>query len=411
MPVVKPFKAVRPKKEYVKDVASVPYDVISEKEARAVKENNPLTFLRIGRPEINFPEGVDIYSEKVYQKGKEVIQEYLDKEILVQDQQECFYIYAQEVSGFRQVGLVSLVSAEDYDNDIIKKHELTREDKEKDRFNHILKTSAHAEPVFLACRDNKTIDSIMESFIHSHDPVYDFTTEDGVRNILWKVDDPGVNFALQTAFEKDIKALYIADGHHRAKASSLVANYKKKNNPEHTGEESYNFFLAVIFPSSQLRILPYNRVVKTSLSLEDIIEKASSEFEIRETKLQEPDYKGEFVMYGNGKAYVFKYKGPEIKEMENKLDVAILQNKILAPILGIENPRKDKNIDFVGGIKGVEYLKKVVDAGDYELAIVMYPTSIQELFDISDESKIMPPKSTWFEPKLKSGLFVHLIEE
>lgn len=411
MPVIKPFKAVRPKQELAEKVASLPYDVISEKEARDAFNQNPYSFFQIGRPEINFEEGVDPYSEKVYQKAQEVIQELLLKNILEKEDSESLYIYAQSVNQKTQIGLVCLSSVEDYDKNIIKKHELTREIKEKDRFNHILKSKCHAEPVFLAYRDLDKINKIINDFMSKNSPLYDFTSEDKVTNTLWRISDTKILNDLQALFKNDINALYIADGHHRAKASSLVGNYLKEQNKNHSGDESYNFFLTVLFPSSQLNILPYNRAIKSKITIQEIIEKSSELFDVSETEMTDVEKKGEFKIYNQGKAYLFRYKGPKLNDIEKSLDVALLQNYILDPILGIKNPRKDENIDFIGGIKGVKYLKNLVDNGEFDLSIAMYPTAIEELFQISDEDKIMPPKSTWFEPKLKSGLFLHLIEE
>ncbi|HCL56599.1 MAG TPA: DUF1015 domain-containing protein, partial [Spirochaetia bacterium] len=252
MPIVKPFKAVRPKVEFAKKITSLPYDVISEKEAREELNKNPLTFFRIGRPEIHFPEGTDPYSEKIYQKGKETIQEFLEKKYFHQDEKEHFYIYREIKGNISQTGLVSLVSVEDYDQDLIKKHELTREEKEKDRVNHIVQTRAHAEPVFLAYPDHPELSFLIKTYIENHDCVYDFEDSQGVQNTLWIIEDAHIQFMIQSIFQSDIKALYIADGHHRAKASSLTAEILKKSNPNHTGNESYNYFMAVSFPSTQL---------------------------------------------------------------------------------------------------------------------------------------------------------------
>ncbi len=409
MPVVKPFKAVRPAKNPEK-IASLPYDVISDKEAREEYQNNPLTFFRIGRSEILFDNTINPYSKEVYQKSREVILEDLKKGVFLQEEQECFYIYQQQVQGFSQIGLVTLVSAQDYEDDIIKKHELTREDKEKDRFNHINLSGAHAEPVFLAYQGQKEMDALIKKVIKTP-PLYDFNSPDKVKNTLWKVEKKEDILLIQEVFKNQVPTLYIADGHHRAKASCLTANYRKENNSNHTGQEPYNFFMAVLFSHSQLRILPYNRVVKTNLSMQEIIEKVKDSFKVEETNLTQVPNKGQFLFYAQNKSYLFTFTGKIPDNPEDKLDVALLQNLILDPVLGIKNPRTSQNIDFVGGIKDFNFLKGLVDSKEFQIAIALYPTSLQELFEISDAGKIMPPKSTWFEPKLKSGLFLHLIDQ
>ncbi len=410
MPKVKPFYAVRPQEKYTKQISSFPYDVISEKEARDEYKKNPLTYFRIIRAEVNFPEGTNPYSEQVYLKGKELIHEYIEKELFIQEKEPCFYIYSQKMGDFSQIGLVSLVSVDDYDQDKIKKHELTRVDKEKDRFELVSKSQAHSEPVFLAFRAEEQINEIIFSYIKKNKPIYDFKSEDGIENVLWKMSDKEILKKLENLFANNVDCLYIADGHHRAKASSLTGSYFRKNNPDNLKPENYDHFLAVLFPSNQLRILPYNRVAKMSITMDDFISKASEYFDIIETKVKDVENKGEFIAYASGKAYLFKFKGQLPEEVDKNLDVAILQNYILSPILGITNPREDKNIDFVGGVRGNDYLKNLVDSKEFDIAFIMHPTSIDALFNISDAGKIMPPKSTWFEPKLKSGLFLHLIE-
>lgn len=397
---LKPFRAVLPTKNYVEEIVAPPYDVISEKEAREVYKNNKNTFLRIGRPEINFPEGTDPYDIKVYKKAGEVIREYLNKGLFEQIGEPSYFIYEQSIKSQRQIGIVGLASVKEYDDDFIKKHELTREDKERDRTNHIIYTRSHAEPVFLVYPDNDVINTIVESIISTSEPIFSFVS-DGVSNKLWVVPT-SLSISIEVGFS-GVKNFYIADGHHRAKASSLASSYFRKlgDNGEH------DYFLVVAFPASYLKILPYNRVVKSSVKLKDFLSKLKN-FQVKETEFTTPSNKGEIIVYSNKESYVLKYTGPLSDKISENLDVAILQRFILDPIFGIKDPRKDKNIDFVGGIKGVSYLKDLVDSGEFDYAFSMYPTSINDLFAVSDNNEIMPPKSTWFEPKLKSGLFLHL---
>ncbi|HOJ49449.1 MAG TPA: DUF1015 family protein [Spirochaetota bacterium] len=398
---LKPFKAIIPDLKYVEEVVAPPYDVISEKEAREVYKTKKNTFLRIGRPEINFPEGTNPYSENVYKKAGEVIEEYLDKGIFKQLDKKVYLIYEQSTDYHKQVGIVGLASVEEYDNDSIKKHELTREDKEKDRTNHIIYTKSHAEPVFIAYRDSSVLNTIIESIISTTEPMFSFNS-DGVLNRVWQVPD-SIAISIEVGFQ-EIKNFYIADGHHRAKASSLASKYfrEKGYNGEH------DLFMVVAFPASQLKIMPYNRVIKSPIDINKVLEQVKNNFDIQEYEFKVPEKKGEFIIYSKGKSYKMIYRGQKSSKVSENLDVAILQRYILDPIFGIKDPRKDKNIDFVGGIKGTEYLKELVDIGEFDYAFSMYPTTIEDLFTVSDSGEIMPPKSTWFEPKLKSGLFLHL---
>ncbi|RKZ26505.1 DUF1015 domain-containing protein [bacterium] len=411
MAVIRPFRALRPKREFAEKIASPPYDIISSEEARKIYEKNPLSFVRVIRPEVNFPPGEGMYAEKVYKKAKEELLRYLKEGHMLQDETPKFYIYQQKDASHTQTGLVCVASCEDYEKDVIKKHELTREEKEIDRAKHIDIVAAQTGPVFLTYRSREDVDPLLEEG-KKGEPEYDFES-DGVRHTLWVVDDPELISRIRKAFE-GIDRLYVADGHHRSAASVRVKNWRKERNPKHTGEEEYNFFLCVVFPHSQLRILDYNRVVRdlNRLTKEEFIEKIKENFRVEPAPSSpyRPEKPHEFGMYLGGKWYKLVAKTiPE--DPVGSLDVSILQNFLLSPILGIQDPRRDKRINFVGGIKGLSELERLVNSGEYKVAFSMYPTTMDDLLRVADAGLIMPPKSTWFEPKLKSGLFVHLIEE
>ncbi len=414
MSIIKAFKGVRPKKELVEKIASPPYDVLSSEEARELAKDNPYSFLHVIKPEIDLEEGINLYDERVYNKAAENFNNFMEKGYLIQDNEPYFYIYKQIMGNHSQIGFVGVASVEDYEKGIIKKHELTREEKEIDRTKHILTLNAQAGPVFLVYRKNESesLNSILES-VEKESPEYDFTSSDGVRHIFWVVKDKALINSIESAFEK-IPYLYIADGHHRSAAALRVRNIKMKENKNHTGKEPFNFFLTVIFPHDQMNIMAYNRVIKdlNGLTVEEILKRMEKVFEINETNRQAPVQKHNIVMYVEGKWYCLSVK-KEAFNPENpieSLDVQILQKNVISPIFGINDIRKDKRIDFVGGIRGTEYLKKLVDSGEFKVAFSMYPTSIEELLKVADAKKIMPPKSTWFEPKLKSGIVVHLLK-
>lgn len=408
---IKGFKGVRPKKEIVEKVASPPYDVLGREEAKRLAEGNPYSFLHVIKPEIDLPDDVNLYDERVYKTGAENLQKFIKDGILVQDPDEYLYIYRQTMGNHIQTGLVVAASCWDYIHDKIKKHELTREEKEEDRTKHILYTNANTGPVFLLYRNGRSeVKDIIKSYTEENSPEYDFDSS-GVGHTFWVIKDMNVVTALIESFRK-MDYLYIADGHHRAAAAARVARLKKEENPTHTEEEEYNFFLAVIFPHDEMQILPYNRVVKDlgRMREEEFLKKIGESFEISPGQ-PSPEEKHRISMYLGGKWYCLVPK-PGTYDPEDpvgSLDVAILQNNLLAPILGIVNPRKDPRIAFVGGIKGADYLKELVDSGKFAVAFSMYPTSVEELLKVADQGKIMPPKSTWFEPKLKSGLVVHLL--
>jgi uncharacterized protein (DUF1015 family) len=413
MATVRPFKAFRPRPEFAGEVAARPYDVLSSDEARQEVIGHPLSFLHVGKPEIDLDPAIDHYDPKVYAKGKENLQKLIDQKILVEDPAPHLYVYAQTMEGRIQYGIVGCASVEEYLNDTIKKHELTRKDKEDDRCNHVRVTNSHSGPIFLTYPDDTRIDAIVAS-VTSETPENDFVASDGIRHQTWVIKDASAIENLRQLFA-GIRNLYVADGHHRTAAAAIVGREQKQANPQHRGDEEYNFFLAVCFPASQLRILDYNRVVKdlNGLSAEQFFEKVKTTFSL--SKIQgrpRLSKKGEYGLYLDREWYMFS--APESLLTKNdpveRLDVTILQHHLLDPILGIKDPRTDKRIDFVGGIRGMGELEKRVDSGEMKLAISIFPTSIHELIAIADAGKIMPPKSTWFEPKLRDGLFVHFLD-
>lgn len=411
---VRPFRGVRPLPNLAEKVAAPPYDVLDSNEARIMAKNNPYTFLHINKPEIDLPPDVDLYDPRVYQKGAENLQRFLKEGIIVQDPAPYYYVYQQIMGHHQQVGVVACASVEEYEKDLIKKHEFTRPDKEDDRVRHIDAQNAQVGPVFLTYPAQDEIDAIVASVIKQK-PVYDFTADDGVQHTLWVVDNPETIDQLRNAFAK-LPALYVADGHHRSAAAMRIKQMRQKANPNHTGEEEYNFFLSVIFPHNQMQILDYNRVVKdlNGLSGSEFLEKVAQKFEITpmgENQRYKPERTHTFGMYFGDKWYKLEAKPGTFDENDpvKRLDVSILQENLLKPILGIEDPRKDKRIDFIGGIRGLAALEKRVKEG-WAVAFAMYPTSIEELMAIADAGKVMPPKSTWFEPKLRTGLVIHLLD-
>ncbi len=409
---VEPFRGVRPKRELAEKVASPPYDVLNSEEARDFASGNEFSFLHIVKPEIDLPEGTDLYSDQVYDKAAENFSRFIKEGTLVQDSERYFYIYKQEWMGHVQTGLVAGASAQDYIDDKIKKHELTREDKERDRMRHIRTLNANTGPVFLTFKDTENITDLMDKCMEN-EPEYDFTTDDRVHHILYVVKDEKMIDAIKNAFLK-IENLYVADGHHRSASGTNIKLEREKANPDHTGDEEYNFFLSVIFPHNQMKILPYNRVLKdmNGMCKAELFLKLSEKFSYEETGLKEPENKIEFCMYIDGKWYLLKAKSDsyDAGHPVDSLDAAILQNNALDFVWGISNPRKDKRIDFVGGIRGTGELEKLVDSKKFKVAFSLYPTSIEELFDVADSGNIMPPKCTWFEPKLRSGLVTHLLD-
>lgn len=414
MAVVRPFKGVRPNPALADKVAALPYDVMNTEEAREMAKGNPHSFLHVSRSEIDLDEGVNPYDKVVYEKAAENLQNMISEGVLIQDEIPKYYIYRQLMDGRSQTGLVACSSIDEYLNDTIKKHEFTRPEKEVDRINHFDYCNANTEPVFFAYRAKQEINDIISQWVANNSPVYDFTSEDGISHILWVVDDVEKITTLENLF-KGVDYLYIADGHHRTASAVKIGLKRRDENPNYTGDEEFNFLMTVIFPDEELLIMDYNRVVKdlNGLSLDEFLSRVKKSFEVEEWKGNEP-YKPEgrhnFGMLVEDKWYKLTAKEEVIDENDQveRLDVSILQKNLLNPILGIENPRTDKRIDFVGGIRGLKELERRAKK-DMKVAFSLYPPSMGELFAIADIGEVMPPKSTWFEPKLRSGLFIHLL--
>lgn len=415
MAILKAFKGLRPPQNIVKELASRPYDVLNSAEARIEVEGNKYSLLHIIKPEIDLKEGVSLYSEEVYNKAKSNLVEFKSKGWLVNDDDDYLYIYAQTMFGKTQYGIVGCASVEDYMNNVIKKHELTRPDKEEDRMKHVRITNANMEPVFFSYPAMAEIDEIIADHVENIKADYDFTGEDEVGHHFWVVKEQNKIDKIIELFAK-LPSTYVADGHHRTAAAALVGNEKKANNPNHTGNEEYNFFLAVHFPDNQLTIIDYNRVVKdlNGYSDSDFIAKLSEGFDVKEmgTEIYKPNTLHNFSMYLDDKWYSLTAKDGTYDNNDPiaVLDVTILTEQVLAPLLDIQDLRRSKRIDFVGGIRGLGELSKRVDSGDMKVAFALYAVSMQQLIDIADSGAIMPPKTTWFEPKLRSGLVVHELD-
>jgi uncharacterized protein (DUF1015 family) len=412
MAIIKPFKALRPPKDLSVKVAALPYDVMDVEEARTMAFGNPDSFLHISRPEIDLPVEIDPHDEQVYLLGKSNLDEFIRRGVLIQDNSDCLYVYRQRMGSIIQTGLVACTSVDDYQSGVIKKHEHTRADKEDDRVKHIDYLDANDEPVFFLSSSCGEVEGIIEG-VANGPPEYDFICDDGVGHTLWHINDRMLIDRLIELFAA-IPNLYVADGHHRSAAAGRVRELRRTKNPNHTGQEEYNFFLTVIFPENQLNIMPYNRAVKdlNGHSRSGFIALLNTCFEISpSTTPVTPKERHNFGMYLEGIWYRLHARQALVNEKDtvDRLDVSILQNNLLNPLLGIHNPRTDKRIHFVGGIRGNEELVRLVDSGDYAVAFAFYPTSIRELIELADQDQIMPPKSTWFEPKLRSGLFVHLL--
>ncbi|MTI65909.1 MAG: DUF1015 domain-containing protein [Firmicutes bacterium] len=416
MSVVRPFKAIRPKKELVEDVASLPYDVMNREEAKKMAEGNKKSFLHVVRAEIDIDDSISQYDEVVYNKARNNLDEFIKEGTLVKEDKPKLYIYRQIMDGRVQTGLVGCTSIDDYMNDIIKKHEFTRPAKEQDRINNFDYCDANTAPIFLTYRKNDEVNNIIHNWIKFHKPLYNFTSEDGITHIVWDIcDDETVN-RVSEIFD-GIDYLYIADGHHRSASSVKVGLKRRKENPDYTGEEEFNYFLSVIFPDEDLFIMDYNRVVEdlNGNSETEFMDKIKEKFDVKEYDGEgqyRPEAKHKFGMFLDNKWYELTSKEGTFDKEDpvNSLDAAILQNNLLDPILGIENPRTNDRIDFVGGIRGLKELEERVNDG-MKVAFSMYPTAIEDLIKVADAGKVMPPKSTWFEPKLRSGLFVHRLSD
>ncbi len=410
MAVIKPFLCIRPADQLAHRVAALPYDVYSRDEAKQEIIREPLSFLRVDRAETNFPDEVDTYDPRVYAKARELLVKMQEDGILKQEEKESYYIYELVMNDRSQTGLVACASIEDYLSNVIKKHENTREDKELDRIRHVDVCDMHTGPIFLAYRAHRVINAVVEEG-KKRKPVYLFVSPDGISHKVWRLDDDQEIIAIREAFS-EIDSIYIADGHHRAASAVKVGQKRREENPGYTGVEEFNYFLSVLFPHDQLMILPYNRTVKDlgGLSEEEFIRRVEENFEVEYLGAVpfEPEQKAVFGMYLPGGWYRLscRVKPTAVGDPVASLDVSLLQDYLLHPVLGIEDPRVDKRIDFIGGIRGLKELERRV-AEDMAVAFSMYPTSIEELFEVSDAGKLMPPKSTWFEPKLRSGLFLH----
>lgn len=410
MAYFKHFKAVRPNKEYADKVAALPYDVMNSEEAREMVEGNPYSFLHVDKAEIDLPKDTYLYDKVVYEKAAENLKKLVDDGICKKEEKECFFIYRQIMNDRSQTGLVGCASIDDYINNIIKKHELTRADKEQDRINHVDNCNANTGPIFLTYKNGDSVKKIIADWQESHAPEYDFVA-DGVAQTVWVIDDSAVNEAIAEEFDA-IDYLYIADGHHRCASAVKVGLKRREANPGFTGEEEFNRFLAVSFPADELEIMDYNRVIRDTkgMSRDQLLTAISTSFtfEVAKTAPYKPEEKHTFGLYIDGTWYKLTAKEGTFDPNDpvSQLDVSILQNNLISPILGIDDPRTDKRIDFVGGIRGLEELERRANT-DMALAFSMYPTTLDDLMAIADADLIMPPKSTWFEPKLLSGLFIH----
>lgn len=417
MSVVRPFRGIRPVSDLANRVAALPYDVMDSNEAREVVQGNPYSFLYVDKAEIDLDPSIDLYDTRVYEKARDNLNKMIDDGIFVQDDTPCFYVYKQVMNGRAQIGIVACASIDDYINNTIKKHELTRADKEQDRINHVDYCDANTGPIFLTYRGRETINRLVNDTMAAKAPVYDFVSDDNIGHTVWVIDDPETIEGIATEFA-GIESLYIADGHHRSASAVRVGLKRREANPDYNGEEEFNYFLSVIFPDDQLYIMDYNRIVRdlNGNTRDEFLRKINEKFTVSPytgSGALKPVKKHTFGMYLDGEWMLLEAKEGtyDATDPVARLDVSILQNNLLHPVLGIGDPRTDKRIDFVGGIRGLEALSDRVDDGSMAVAFSMYPTTMDDLMDIADAGAIMPPKSTWFEPKLRSGLFVHKLSD
>lgn len=414
MAEIRPFQAIRPSRERAAEIAALPYDVYNRREAEEIVKKNPLSFLRIDRAETNFDESVGVYDDIVYQKAHDLLWQMVEDGSFVRDEKPCYYIYELTMEGRVQTGIVACASIDDYEKNVIKKHESTRAEKEADRVHHIDTCNAQTGPIFLAYRGQEAIDEVVERTKKGR-PLYYFTAEDGITHRVFAIEDEADIETIHSRFAR-LDSIYIADGHHRAASAVRVGQKRRKQHPGYTGEEEFNFFLSVLFPDHQLMIMPYNRVVKAlnGLSKESFYSRIARKFDVvkRQRTPLAPGKKGEFAMFLSQHWYLCRFCQEDLAQITDPveaLDVSLLQNLLLEPVLGITDPRTDERIDFVGGIRGLSELERRCRT-DCRVAFAMYPTSIQELFSVADAGRLMPPKSTWFEPKLRSGLFIHELD-
>jgi uncharacterized protein (DUF1015 family) len=418
MKLIKPLRGLRPSRELAARVAAHPYDVLNREEAFELAKDNPYSFLHINKPEVDVAVSLDVHDQAVYDKGKENLYRFIDEGTLRYDGEEKLYVYKQVMGSHEQVGLVAVASVAAYEANLIKKHEFTRPDKEDDRVNHMATLGAQVGPVFLTYKAQPAIDALIAK-VTATSPEYDFVAPEGTRHVFWVIEDLTLAANIEAAFDK-VECLYVADGHHRSAAAARVQNLYQKRNPAHTGEESYNFFLSVLFPDNQMQILDYNRIVKDLNGVDDkgFLAALAKNFDVtpmESVSKAKPAAAQEFALYLSKQWYKLKANANLLAKVDMKnpvqsLDVSILQEHVFSPLLGITDQRTDKRVDFVGGIRGLQELEKRVDSGEWKAAIALYPTSIQSLMAVADAGEVMPPKSTWFEPKLKSGLVVHMLD-
>ena len=409
MAIVRAFKGIRPVEELASKIAALPYDVMNSEEAREMVKGDKYSFLHVDKPEVDLDPSIDVHDKRVYEKARENLDKKIEDKEYIQDEKPCLYIYRQIMNGRPQTGLVFCASIDDYINNVIKKHEFTRADKEQDRINHVDHCNANTGPIFVTYRENKTVSEIINNWVQKK-PVYDFVSEDGISHIVWVIDDESIVNEITTLF-KGVENLYIADGHHRSASAVKVGIKRREEKPNYTGEEEFNYFLAVAFPDNDLMVMDYNRVVKdlNGLTVQELINKLKEKFVVSESKeAVKPAKKHTYGMFVENKWYLLEAKDGIFnpKDPIDSLDVAILQKNVLTSILGIEDVRTSDRIDFIGGIRGLEELEKRATS-DMKIAFSMFPTEVSDIMSVADIGEVMPPKSTWFEPKLRSGLFIH----